>query len=418
LTSVHDSSGASANDGTKTSETPEPAKARPLPGRRRWPFFAAGGVAMLGIALGVMRMAKSDPERHTPTPPPRDVPSVVDGRITFSPSFAERAGLATQIVEIRAVTPTIATSGTVSFDPRRVTAVGTRIGARASVVEVVPGQRVEAGAVLARLEAAELANVQAEVEILRARVEMATAEAERKQLLATEGITARGASQMAETERRALAVELGAATERVRALGGSVARKGGHHLGRFELRSPIGGEVVEVSVQRGQPVEPNQTLFRVADLSEVWIELALFESALGSVLPGDEVLLSPRSRPEIEIKGTVAHVAAVLDPESRTARVRVVVPNVDRRLVIGESVIGRIRAHAESITAAAVPTTAVAMVDGAATVFVVTAPGVVEPRVVETAAHGLEWVAVTSGISAGEEVVTQGVFALKSELFR
>lgn len=389
---------------------------RARPGRRRWLLAGLGGLAIGGLVLGVRRLAHSDEDRRpTPRATTRDVPTLAEGRISFSAAYAARAGIATHAVASREVVPTVAASGTVTFDPKRVAAVGTRIGARLTEIEVVLGQRVEVGAVLGRLEAAELANAQATVEVLRVRSALATAEAARKRQLAAAGIAATRAAEMAESESRSLEVELRAASRRVRALGGREHRS---RLGRFELRAPIAGEVIEVNAERGQPIEPNGTLFRVADLSVVWIELALFERDLGAVLPGDPVLLSPRSRPEIEVEGQVEHVARVLDRDSHTARVRVVVTNADHQLAIGESVVGRIRAQGEAVRAPAVPHSAIVLVDGTPTVFVVVEPGIVEARAIEIAAEGVEWVAVSAGLEPGDEVVDEGVFPLKSELFR
>ncbi|MBC8070966.1 MAG: efflux RND transporter periplasmic adaptor subunit, partial [Deltaproteobacteria bacterium] len=247
------------------------------------------------------------------------------------------------------------------------------------------------------------------------RTSTAVAEAERKRQLADEGITAKRSAQLADTERRALEIELDAARQRVRALGGSTRRS---KLGSFELRAPIAGEVVHVGVERGQPVDPNYNAFRVADLSDVWVELAVFERELASVETGDEVTLAPRSRPDASIRGKVDHVGAVLNPRTRSATVRVVVPNEGRELAIGESVLADIATRVDAVRAPAVPRDAVVLVDGHPTVFVAIAPGTVDSRRVTVAAEGVHWIAIREGVREGESVVVEGVFALKSELFR
>jgi cobalt-zinc-cadmium efflux system membrane fusion protein len=400
------------------SESEQQHAAAPEPRRgRRIAMMGVGGVVAIGVAALLVAGQRADGDA-TPTvqpAPQRDVPELRDGAIVFSAQFAERADVRDAEVEIRDVVPVVRATGTVTFDPRRMAVVGSRIAARVGSVAVVPGQRVKKGDLLAKLEAAELAHVQAELEVLRARLVTAEAEAQRKRRLAQEGIAAERAAQIAETDLRALQIERDAGRERIRALGGRPRKS---RLGRLELHAPIAGEVVEVGIAQGQPLDPNVVAIRIADLSTVWVELAVFERDLDEIHTGDEVTLALRSRPDQRVRGKVDHVGVVLDPHTRSAPVRVVVDNTERALAIGESVVGDIRARGQAVHAPAVPRDAVVMVDGQPTVFVVVAPGTVEPRKIDIAAEGESWVAMHDGLAAGERVVVSGVFALKSELFR
>ncbi|MBC8068750.1 MAG: efflux RND transporter periplasmic adaptor subunit, partial [Deltaproteobacteria bacterium] len=156
---------------------------------RRWIIAAVVGALCVALGLGAHALADGEPSPEPEAERQRDVPRLEDGHIVYSEAFSQRAGLSLARVEVREVVPLVRASGTVAFDPRRVAVVGSRIAARIVSVEVVPGQQVEKGDVLARLEAAELAHVQADVEVLRARTSTAVAEAERKRQLADEGIT-------------------------------------------------------------------------------------------------------------------------------------------------------------------------------------------------------------------------------------
>ena len=108
------------------------------------------------------------------------------------------------------------------------------------------------------------------------------------------------------------------------------------------LTSPIEGKVVEAKLSRGMTVEPSFNAFKIADLSRVWIELAVFERELWSHHDGDAVEIRHRRTRASSSKGTVAHVGDVIELETRSAPVRVVVENPDEALRPGQSVLAKI----------------------------------------------------------------------------
>lgn len=405
---------APAEIATSASHDVDDPQLNPAPlRRRRWPWWLAGGVCIAGAVAFAMHRG-GDSFAATPTPEP-DVPSSHDGRIVYSEAFVARAGLEIAAVESKQVLPVIAVIGTVTLDPRHVAAVGTRIPGRVTEIDVVAGDRVTAGARLARFESADLGGAQADLLSVRARATAARHDVERKRLLVEEGIASQRSAQQAEAEYASLKAELDAAEQRVRALGGRSAKR---RLGVFELRAPIDGEVVRVEVQRGESVDPNHTAFELADLSSVWVELSLFERDLSRVSIGDVVSLHPRGDDRPPLSGVIEHVGRVLDEGTRTAPVRVVVDNGDRRLFVGQSIRASIHAASLAVEGPTVPRDAVVLVDGQPTVFVEIADRVVEPREVEVAAQGEHEVSIAEGLRVGERVVTAGAFAVKSELFR
>ena len=382
--------------------------------RRRWPWLAVA-LSLLVAAICFIVDRRANGDRAPAAAPVRDLPTTEDGRISFSEEFAARAGIRFAAVEHREVLPVIHVNGSVAFDPRHTAAIGARIDGRITDIEVVEGDHVEAGAVLARMESAELGDAQAEMMSLRARAEAVARDLERKRLLVEEGIAARRSAQQVEAENASLQAQLEAARQRVRALGGRPAKR---RLGRFELRSPIEGELVGVHVQRGQSIDSSHTAFHVADLATVWVDLALFERELGSVAIGDAVEIEPYGDPSPPLDGIVSHVGRVLDPSTRTAAVRVEVDNSGRRLAIGQAVRARLLARSGAVEGPAVPRDALVLVDGVPTVFVEVDERVVEPRAVEISVEGEHAIALSSGIAVGDRVAIAGAFALKSELFR
>jgi membrane fusion protein, heavy metal efflux system len=121
---------------------------------------------------------------------------------------------------------------------------------------------------------------------------------------------------------------------------------------------------------------------------------------------------------EKAVQGRVEHVGDVLDVETRSAVVRVVVANGGGLLRPGQSAHARIHTRGPAGRQLVVPRTVVTRVDGKAMLFVALDPSTVEPRTVTLAAEDGEQVAIATGVEQGDQVVSGGLFALKSEIFR
>ena len=346
--------------------------------------------------------------------PPRDVPSMDGKWIRYSPAFAQRSKLEFGVAESAGLTPVVNVTGTVTFDPERVAAVGARISGRVRRIRKFPGDPVKAGDVLAELESADLGQAQSAVLAARAHAEAANANETREAQLAEARVSSQRDAELARATAASARADLHAAEQRVRALGGGASGE----IGILVVTSPIPGKIVESHVSRGQSVEPSATLFRVADLGRVWIELAVFERELGHITPEDAVEISPQTNLAIVLQGRVAHVGDIIDRETRSGDVRVVVPNADGSLRPGQSVLAKIHTKTTPSAVLLLPREAVTSVDGKPTVFVEHDATSVEPRSVTTGARDGTRVEITAGLTAGERVAVSGVFALKSEIFR
>ena len=353
--------------------------------------------------------AHANTEAAAPTLPYFD-----NGVVRLPPAFAQRIGLKTQDAVVTDIAPVVYVTGVLEFDEQRIAAVGSRISGRVKEVRVIEGTKVKPGDTLATMESAELGKAQADIVSVKARAEYADTDEERKKKLLSEGIASQRSAELAAQESRITDAELRAAKQRVRALGGSA---GGKNLGVMALTSPIEGDVVRVHVFRGQAVEPSYTAFTIADRRSLWVRLSVFEGEVGSVRVGDTVEISQVTAREV-LTGTVTFISTVLDPANRSAEVRVVVPNEEGLLRVGQAVNAKIRPSAASKSALAVPRAAIVQVDGKPTVFVAVDDTGVVPKPVELGVQGADIVEITSGLSPGDRVVIEGVFALKSELFR
>jgi len=379
--------------------------------RRMLMVLAALGLVAVAAAYFSHSETKASAE---PKSAVRDVP-YLDGKwIRYSPDFARRAQLVFESPAAGSLRPLVSVTGTVTFDPERMAAVGSRIAGRVSRLYRLEGDQVKAGEVLAEIESADLGQAQAGVIGARAHAEAATANEKREAELAQAKISSSREAEAA----RALAVsaraELVAAEQRVRALGGTSDGP----TGILRLTTPIAGRVIERNVTRGQSVEATLTAFRVADLGRVWVELGVFERQLSAIAAGDKVDVFAEADASRAVHGSVAYVGDVIDLETRTAPVRVVVEHPDSPLRPGQSVSAAIHTSAPVSGALSVPLAAVTSVDGKPTVFVQHDAFSVEPRAVQLGAQDGDRVEIASGLTASERLAVAGVFALKSEIFR
>lgn len=383
---------------------------RQLPKKTVGLIVGAAAVLVIG---GLVFGRKADPVNPA-TSLERTTPWLEGGFIRYPAGFAEREKIAFAPASNTTLTPNLAVTGEVTWDARRVVAIGARIEGRLRSIAKVEGEDVQAGEIVAELESVELGRAQAEVLKARAREQVARIDAERERKLADAKVSAERDAQFAQANLEALTAERVAAEKAVEALGGTA----GGEVGILKLKSPLKGRVVEAKARRGETVSPTDTMMLVADLSKVWIELSVFERDLPAVREGDQVEIRLPADKSTVFTGTVAHVAEVIDPDKRAARVRVELDNTDRRLRPGLSVTAVIHASGPRAERLTVPRVAVTRIDGKPTVFVKVGETAVEPRELKLGAEDADDVAVVEGLQAGDEVVTSGVLALKAEVFR
>lgn len=407
----------SPSSGTRLSRTPANTQnaigdlpvSRTKKSTRRWLFVTAG----LGLVIAVVWAIRGTTEKPASTSPAPTV-AMEGNRIRFSEEFATRHHLAAVPAVEAELSPSIQVMGTVRYDVRKFAAVGARSAGRVRRVLKIMGDEVKPGDILADLESVDLGKAQANAEALRAKEIAAESNLKREQQLAEAKVTAMREAESARAEHQALRAERHAAEKAVIALGAGLDSE----VGVLKLRSPIAGRVILAKASRGQTVEPSDTLFEVADLSTVWVELMVFERDLDRIRKGDAVDILPAAARGESVKGTLAWVGDIVDPTTRSAVVRVDVDNRQGWLRPGQSTSARIQSRAAAARVLTIPKAAVSFIDGKPTALVQVGPGLVEPRPVDLGPDDGERVSIRQGLRAGEAVITEGLFALKSEIFR
>lgn len=177
--------------------------------------------------------------------------------------------------------------------------------------------------------------------------------------------------------------------------------------------SPASGFVVAKSVFAGQQVVPGQEMFRLVDLSRVWVEAALYEADAARIRSGDRARLSLAYEPDATRAGEVSYVYPEVDPAARTLRVRFDVANPELDWKPGMFVDVELEGHARE--AVVVPDSALLPTGERELVFVETAPGRFEPREVTVGERRAGRAEILGGLAAGERVAVAANFLLDSE---
>ncbi|MCL4836708.1 MAG: efflux RND transporter periplasmic adaptor subunit [Thermoanaerobaculia bacterium] len=349
--------------------------------------------------------------------------------IELSAEAVATAGIVTAPAESRRLRAELETTGSVDFDERRFAHVSPRVGGRVESVPVELGEAVRAGQVLARIDSIELGQSVGDYLQSRARAELARETLEREERLYRERVSSEQEMLSARAASREADAALRGAEERLHLLGISnddVAQLGYDQprVSIHEVRAPFAGTIVAKHVTRGEMVEPQSQLFQVADLSRVWVWIDVYERDLARVHLGDGVTVEVDTYPGTSFTGEVVHLGSSIQSDTRTARARIEVPNPEGRLRPG--MFARVHIldpHASAdapgaVEVIAVPAAAVQRDGDRSIVFVALGEGRFEPRTVRLGRRGEGFVEVLEGVAAGEPVVVEGAFFVKSELAR
>ena len=183
----------------------------------------------------------------------------------------------------------------------------------------------------------------------------------------------------------------------------------------LRVNAPIDGVVVEKMAVRGQMVDAGMKLYRLADLSLVWVQSQIYEQDLALLKLGQEAEVSLSYLPDRKFRGRITYIYPTLDEKTRTARVRMEFHNPGLFLKPGMFATVEIHADLEP-EALLVPDTAILRSGDKNTVFVALEGGKFEPRNVTIGARSEnDQIQVLTGLKEGERVVTSGQFMLDSE---
>lgn len=370
----------------------------------------------LAFALGLTACGQKDQsvaaEKPAAAGEKKDEHAEGEAELTLTSEEAERAGIKVETMKGQALGETIVVTATIYPDQDRLTRVAPRIEGRITSAPAKLGDRVRAGQALATLDSVEVGEAHGALMQAQAELRIADANFKRAESLSAEEIIPRKDFLRAQADRDKADAALRAATHRLRLLGGSSSTSGGN-VASFAVTAPIAGTIIEKKVTLGELASPSAPMFTIADLSRLWIQANLPEAALAKVRLGANAKVTVPAYPGETFNGRVNHLGAMLDKETRTVAARIEVPNADGRLKPEMFATATIEAAGDKREAIALPDAAIVLLEGKPTVFVF-AQGAYEAREVEPGERIAGRTVLKSGVKAGDQVVTEGTYALKA----
>jgi membrane fusion protein, copper/silver efflux system len=327
--------------------------------------------------------------------------TTADGAIHLEPDMVRSLGINVVEAVLAPVRRSIRTTGNVAYDETRLTTVSPKFAGFVERLHVdFTGQAVRKGQPLLEIYSPEL--VAAQEELLAAvRMERQLRES------AAPAVIDRTAGLVDAARRRLLLWDVSPAQVQQVERSGQVRRT-------LTLHAPFGGSVVEKMVQAGQAVEMGMPLYRLADLSTVWVEADIHEQDLRFVHLGETARVEIAAYPGEPLQGRVSYIYPEVSMETRTARVRVALGNPGGRIKPGMYATVQIEAPL-SERAVLVPRDAVMHSGTHAMVFVEEGEGLYRAREVTIGADVGGQTQILSGLLAGERVVKRAHFLLDSE---
>jgi len=332
--------------------------------------------------------------------------------LRIKPEMLRDIRVTTAPVEVRAGGESVQLLGELKVNEGRYAEVGTPIASRVVSVLAAPGQIMRKGQPLAVLQSVDIGKARAESITAQTRLDLAKKTFERKRSLAAENIVSAREVQEAEAAVATADAEVRSARTGLRALGAGDESSDSSEL---TLRSPIDGTVIERSAIQGQMADPAQPLFRVGDLSKLWLVVHAFERDAVRLTPGSKACISFAALPGRAFTGNVALIGKQVDAGSRTIPVRMEVANSDQLLRPGMSATAWVPVGKISEQVITVPVAALQRIENEWLVFLPTAQDTFEIRPVGRGRDLGTEIEIVSGLKAGERVVVEGAFLLKAE---
>ncbi len=355
----------------------------------------------------------SEPADHADEPAHEELPK----RVRLTGEVIEHAGIRTAAVGREVLAITVALPGELVADPDRSARISSPIPGRLETVSFKEGSTVKKGEVIARLRVPDLAQVRSAYSTNLARAKAARSNADRLKELVVQRLASEQAYLDAAASAEALETEARAAEQQLSALG-AAGEKG--PPSELALRAPIAGTVVRRNAVVGQPVAADETIGEIVDLSELWFLGRVFEKDLSRLRVGAAAEVQLNAFPDERFAGSIEYIGKQVDPNARTLTARVRLRDVAGRLSVGlfgTAFVSTAEEH-ESTPSLVVPRSALTEVAGKPVVFVRHPDGDYELHDVVLGKSAGGKVEVVTGLREGEQVVSEGVFTLKSAILK
>lgn len=340
---------------------------------------------------------------------------------TPAPAPEPEARVETMVVDFSRSHQGLTLSGKVAYGEDRYSRISSPVQGRVLEVRVHLGDRVKAGDILLVIDSPDIAQAYSEYVKEDSELQYATRARElAKDLYENKALPLKDLKQ-AENELVKARAEFRRAKERLLSLRVSAEELGKpldkqKITSRFDMKSPLAGIVVERAVTPGQSVggDPSQILFTVADLDMLQVLADLYERDLALVKEGQFAIVNVEAYPGVDFPATVAAVGDVVDPNTRTIKVRAWVNNEAHKLK--PEMFARLQLEVgDTAQFIAVPREAVLEVDGKQFVYIVEDADRYVKREVKVSNISPAQVRIIEGLSRGQRIVTKGAVLIKGQ---
>jgi cobalt-zinc-cadmium efflux system membrane fusion protein len=357
--------------------------------------------------------------------PPPGEERLADGTVVIPPDSPKLSEI--HIAEVKTATvpfDEVTSPGKIETNPNLVSRVALPLAGRVSSVLVKLGDSVKRGDPLLTLESPDAdagvsAYLQAQATITQCKANVNKAQAdydrstdlfEHNAVAKKDVLTAENALAQAKAALDQAQAALEQADRKLRLLG----LKPGTFGQKVTVSAPMSGKILEMSVAPGEyRNDTTAPVMTIADLSTVWVASDVPESAIRFIEPGERIDVELTAYPGETFHGRVTRIADVVDPQTRTIKVRAEMDNSHGKL--RPEMYGTIR-HTDSMkTLVVVPTGAVLQGDGKTSVWVEKAPGRFQPVEVKVGERSGNMLPILSGLQAGTRIVTDGAMLLRAQ---
>lgn len=330
---------------------------------------------------------------------PDDVDAAAQGFVKISPERVQMIGVQSEVASRRNLVRPIRAVGTVQFDERQTYVVSTRYeGWIEKLLVNTTGEKVLRGQPLMEIYSPDLVLAQQEYALLRQSIAESRG--------GGSAATSRRLLQGAEQRLRYLDFPAGALQS---------LRAGGQPKPIVAIPSPVSGTVIDKPALKGMRFMPGEALYKIVDMSTVWLIAEVFEQDLANIRVGQDATITVRAYPERTFSGRVAFIYPVVGQETRTARVRIEMPNPDDLLKADMYANVEIASPLGPRDVLAIPESAVIDSGTRQVVLIDHGDGRFEPRAVKLGDRAEGYVAVIDGVSADERVVVSANFLIDAE---
>jgi membrane fusion protein, heavy metal efflux system len=335
-----------------------------------------------------------------------------DNLLHIEPGMMRDLRITTSVVEQRHGGDGVSLLGEVTVNEDSYSQVGAPLAARIVKITAGPGQHVTKGQQLAVLQSTEIGKARSENSTAQARLQLTRQTLERKRRLAGEHIVAQRDVQEAEAAVASAEAEVRASRSTLQALDATDSTSESSQL---SLRAPISGMVIERTALMGQLAEPAQPLFKIADLSNVWLSVHAFERDAVRLQTGKTAKVTLPALPGRTFKAKITLIGKQVDTASRTIPVRIAIANGSGVLRPGMSATAWVPLGESSQQIITVPAAAVQRIENQWYVFIPKSGDTFELRQVGRGRDLAGEIEIVRGLRSGETVVVDGAFLLKAE---